>query len=74
MANRWPCLGYKIWGTRGKSFKYGRLDSALEGVEEIPNKILLSHDPSHWDAQIRPEFPEIQLTLGWAYPWDAVWH
>jgi predicted MPP superfamily phosphohydrolase len=26
-------------------------------------QILLSHDPSHWDAQIRPEFQDIDLTL-----------
>jgi len=26
-------------------------------------KILMSHDPSHWDKQVRPEFPDIDLTL-----------
>ena len=23
----------------------------------------MSHDPSHWDAQVRPHYPDIDLTL-----------
>jgi predicted MPP superfamily phosphohydrolase len=34
-----------------------------QSQEEIPFKILMSHDPSHWDAQVRPEYPDIDLTL-----------
>jgi predicted MPP superfamily phosphohydrolase len=39
------------------------LEAAYQGVEEIPTKILLSHDPSHWDEQVRKEFPDIDLML-----------
>jgi len=26
-------------------------------------KLLLSHDPTHWDAQVRPYFPDIDATF-----------
>ncbi|NIK73961.1 hypothetical protein FHS56_001474 [Thermonema lapsum] len=55
-------LGVQNWGT-GRFPKYGKLHKAYQGTEDYPVKILLSHDPSHWDAQIRPEFPDIDLTL-----------
>jgi predicted MPP superfamily phosphohydrolase len=58
-------LGVENWGL-GPSHrfpKYGKLAEAYKGTGDIPVRILLSHDPSHWDAQIRPEFPGIDLTL-----------
>ncbi len=33
------------------------------GTENIPFKILMSHDPSHWDAEVRPKYADIDLTL-----------
>ncbi|QNL50816.1 metallophosphoesterase [Olivibacter sp. SDN3] len=44
-------LGVENWGT-GRFPKYGRIDLAKEGTEDLPVKLLLSHDPSHWRAQI----------------------
>lgn len=55
-------LGSENWGG-GRFAKYGRLDKAHAGTEEAPVKILLSHDPSHWDAQVRPLYPDIDLML-----------
>lgn len=55
-------IGVQNWGT-GNFPKYGNLAKAYRGTEEASVKILLSHDPSHWDAQIRPHFPDIDLTL-----------
>ena len=43
--------------------KYGRMDLAYPGSEKYPFKILMSHDPSHWDAQVRPEYSDIDLML-----------
>ena len=43
--------------------KYGDMKKACAGTEKYPFKILISHDPSHWDAQVRPEYPQIDLTL-----------
>lgn len=42
---------------------YGNMQKAYEGAEKYPFKILMSHDPSHWDAEVRPKYPAIDLTL-----------
>ncbi|EMR02792.1 metallophosphoesterase [Cesiribacter andamanensis] len=55
-------LGVENWGT-GRWPKYGRLAQAHAGTEQAPVKLLLSHDPTHWDGQIRPLFPDIDLTF-----------
>lgn len=55
-------IGVQNWGT-GNFPKYGNLQKAYQGAQEASTKILLSHDPSHWDAQIRTEFTDIDLTL-----------
>lgn len=48
----------------GKSFRsYGNLQKAYEGVDASHFKILMSHDPSHWDAEVRKNFADIDLTL-----------
>ncbi|MEO9964930.1 MAG: metallophosphoesterase [Reichenbachiella sp.] len=60
-GERLAILGVENWGARGFA-KYGNLDIAAKDVE-ADVKILLSHDPSHWDAQIRPEHKDIDLTL-----------
>lgn len=53
-------LGNENWGERGFT-KYGKLQQAYQGTEEAPVKLLLSHDPSHWDAQVRREYPDIDV-------------
>ncbi len=55
-------IGIENWG-KGRFSKYGRLDEAYRGTEELPVKLLLSHDPSHWDAQVRPDYPDIDITF-----------
>ncbi len=56
-------LGVENWGAKARFPKYGKLDQAYAGTEKYPFKILMSHDPSHWDAQVRTEYPDIDLTL-----------
>ncbi|MGW8121897.1 metallophosphoesterase [Roseivirga echinicomitans] len=52
-------IGVENWGA-GRFAKYGDLDLAHKNSEGDV-KILLSHDPSHWDAQVRPNFKDIDL-------------
>ena len=59
-ADQLAILGNENWGGRGFT-KYGKLDQAHRGSSEAAVKLLLSHDPSHWDAQVRPEFPDIDI-------------
>ena len=56
-------LGIENWGAKARFPKHGRLDLAHQGTEKYPFKILLSHDPSHWDAQVLPGYPSIDLML-----------
>ena len=55
-------LGVENYG-KGRFPKYGQLEKAYRGTEEIPVKLLLSHDPSHWDLEVRPYFKDIDLTF-----------
>ena len=44
-------IGVENWGK--PPFKqYGDLETALSDVITIPFKLLLSHDPSHWDKEV----------------------
>lgn len=56
-------VGIENWGARGRFPKYGKMDLALQGIEPDIPKILLSHDPSHWRAQVLPEYSNIGLML-----------
>ena len=56
-------IGIENWSAKARFPKHGRLDEAYAGTEKYPFKILMSHDPSHWDAQVRPHYPDIDLAL-----------
>jgi len=43
--------------------KYGDLEKARVGTDEYPFKILMSHDPSHWDKEVREKYADIDLML-----------
>jgi predicted MPP superfamily phosphohydrolase len=57
-------IGIENWGARGFT-KYGDMKKAVAGLEHVnaPIKILLSHDPSHWEAEVRKEYRDISLML-----------
>lgn len=44
-------VGVENWG-HPPFPQYGDLAKAGKGVEEVPFKLLLSHDPDHWDAEV----------------------
>lgn len=56
-------LGIENWSAKGRFPKYGKMEQAYPGVEKYPFKLLMSHDPSHWDAQVRTTYPDIDLML-----------
>jgi len=45
-------IGVENWGSMGRFQKYGDLEKAIIGVEDNPVKLLLSHDPSHWEKLV----------------------
>ena len=52
-------IGVENWGA-GRFAKYGDLTKAARNAEGDV-KLLLSHDPSHWDAQVRAQQPDIDI-------------
>jgi len=60
-TERIALVGVENWG---KGFKRaGDLEKALENIQQHDFKILLSHDPSHWEAEVLPHPFPIHLTL-----------
>ena len=60
-GDRLAIIGVENWGSGFK--KAGDLNRALNKVSEKDFKILLTHDPSHWEAQVIPHPFKIHLTL-----------
>ena len=54
-------VGVQNWGTRFK--KLGDIDKASVGVDFRDFKILMSHDPSHWDEIVKKDKKHYDLTL-----------
>jgi len=54
-------IGVENWG-HPPFPQYAKLEKALEGVPENAFKILLTHDPAHWDSQVKGK-KKIDLTL-----------
>lgn len=59
--NEIALIGVENWGLPPYS-QYGNLDKAMKGVENIGFKLLLSHDPTFWDAKVIKK-TDIDLTL-----------
>jgi len=55
-------VGIENWGA-GRFSKYGKLEQAYHGTDGASVKLLLSHDPSHWDAQVRPTYKDIDIAF-----------
>lgn len=56
-------IGVENWSTRMHFQKYGDMPTSTKGMVPADFNILLSHDPSHWDAEITSEYKYVDLTL-----------
>ncbi len=56
-------LGVENWSSKARFPKYGDLKKAHTGTEIYPFKILMSHDPSHWKAEVCESYTDIDLML-----------
>lgn len=61
-GQRIALIGVENWG-KGGFKKAGDLKKASESVDKNDFKILMSHDPSHWDAQVVDDDYHYHLTL-----------
>lgn len=55
-------LGVENWGN-GRFPKYGKMELAHQNTEDLPVKLLLSHDPSHWRGEILEKYKDIDATF-----------
>jgi uncharacterized protein len=79
-ADKIALVGIENWSAKANFTRYGDMRKATEGLKEknIPFKILLSHDPSHWRAQVVPDYSDMNLTLsghthGMQFGIDSKW-
>lgn len=58
-------VGIENWGNKAHFPKYGDMRKAYEGLHEknVPFKVLLSHDPSHWRGEVLEKYPDVDLML-----------
>lgn len=73
-------VGIENWSAKGNFPKYGSMSKAYDGLHEknIPFKILLSHDPSHWQAEVVEKYKDVNLMLsghthGMQFGVDSKW-
>jgi predicted MPP superfamily phosphohydrolase len=57
-------IGIENWSAKRQFPKYGDMAAAYANIPaDASVKILLSHDPSHWDAEVIPKYSDVDLTL-----------
>jgi predicted MPP superfamily phosphohydrolase len=61
--NQLAIIGVENWSNTGRFQTYGDLKKASEGTENAKTKLLLSHDPSHWNGEVTKEYKNIDITF-----------
>jgi hypothetical protein len=56
-------IGVENYSAHPRFPKYGDLNKATEGTDNAHLKLLLSHDPSHWEDQVTQVFKDIAITF-----------
>jgi predicted MPP superfamily phosphohydrolase len=54
-------IGVENWGSSLRFPRKGDIEKAKQGTDDSPVKLLLSHDPSHWRAQILKDHKDIDM-------------
>lgn len=60
--DRIALIGVENWG-KGGFKKAGDLQKAVSKIDNSDFKILMSHDPSHWELEVVPDKKHFHLTL-----------
>ncbi len=56
-------IGVENYSAKPQFPRYGKLAEAAAGTDAAQVRLLLSHDPSHWESQILPDHPNIHITF-----------
>jgi uncharacterized protein len=54
-------LGVQNISGQNRFHTYGNLAKAHKGTDEAPVKLLLSHDPTHWDKEVNTNYNDIDV-------------
>ncbi|MEA5259727.1 metallophosphoesterase [Arcicella aquatica] len=54
-------IGVQNISGQNRFHTYGNLSKAVKGTEEAPVKLLLSHDPTHWDKEVNTKYKDIDV-------------
>lgn len=54
-------IGVQNISGQNRFHTYGDLSKAVKGTEEAPVKLLLSHDPTHWDKEVNTKYKDIDV-------------
>lgn len=55
--------GVENWSATARFHKYGDMKLTMKEAPQTDVSILLSHDPTHWDAEVIEKYPRFDLTL-----------
>jgi len=55
-------VGIENWGM-GRFPKYGKMELAMQHTDDLPVKLLLSHDPSHWRGEVLEKYKDIDVAF-----------
>lgn len=61
--DRIAVIGIENWGGNLNFPKYGDMKKAHAETTHYPVKLLLSHDPSHWNMQVREDYKDVDITF-----------
>lgn len=62
-GHRVAVLGVENYSAHPRFPKYGDLAQASAGTDGADLKLLLSHDPTHWEDQVVKEFQDVAVTF-----------
>lgn len=54
-------LGIENWSAFGRFPKYGKMAEAYRNTGKADVKLLLSHDPTHWKAEVLKEYQDVDV-------------
>ncbi|MEP6676827.1 MAG: metallophosphoesterase [Ferruginibacter sp.] len=56
-------IGVQNISGKARFHSYGNMAKAYTGTDPNHFKILMSHDPSHWDMEVKSKYPDVDLML-----------
>ena len=59
-GERFTLIGVQNWGVRFQ--QYGDLRKAVAGTDPSQFRLLMSHDPTHWEAQVQEQKIDLMLS------------